>query len=171
MHYLWSVGLSRSSSQLIVSILSFLNQKFIFFSQYYFNWFYSVVLPHIAYTVIILNLILFLVSSQVTFNQHFCQWRCFSFYWFGKREFGKFTNGIPVIGGPARPPTPSPPPYSPASRCRSGVSNETTLATRQELSFTKVAHVQSITDIVLLDFLLCCCPERWFYHTLPFIFS
>ena len=30
--------------------------------------------------------------------------RCFSFYWFGKREFGKFTNGIPVIGGPARPP-------------------------------------------------------------------
>ena len=27
----------------------------------------------------------------------------FLFYWFGKQEFGKFTNGIPVIGGPARP--------------------------------------------------------------------
>ena len=25
-------------------------------------------------------------------------------YWFGKRECGKFTNKIPVIGGPARPP-------------------------------------------------------------------
>ena len=25
------------------------------------------------------------------------------FYWFDKREFGKFTNEIPVIGGPARP--------------------------------------------------------------------
>ena len=31
-----------------------------------------------------------------------CRWRCFSFYWFGKREFGKFMNGIPVIEGPAR---------------------------------------------------------------------
>ena len=37
----------------------------------------------------------------------FSRWRCFSFYWFGKQEFGKFTNGIPVIGGPARPPPPS----------------------------------------------------------------
>ena len=46
---------------------------------------------------------LLLVSSWVTFNQHFCRWRRFSFYWFGKREFGKFTNGIPVIRGPARP--------------------------------------------------------------------
>ena len=50
-------------------------------------------------------LILLLVSSRVTFNQQFCRWRCFSFYWFGKREFVKFTNGIPVIGGSA----PSPP--------------------------------------------------------------
>ena len=25
------------------------------------------------------------------------------FYWFDKREFGKFTNEIPVIGGPAHP--------------------------------------------------------------------
>ena len=30
----------------------------------------------------------------------------FLFYWFGKREFGKFTNGIPVIGKPVRPPSP-----------------------------------------------------------------
>ena len=28
----------------------------------------------------------------------------FSFYWFGKRKFGKFSSGFPVIGGPARPP-------------------------------------------------------------------
>ena len=49
----------------------------------------------------------FFPSSRVPFNQHFCQWRCFSFYWLGKREFGKFTNGIPVIGSPA-PPTPTP---------------------------------------------------------------
>ena len=38
------------------------------------------------------------------------------------------------------------------SRCRPAVSNETILATRQEFSFTKAAPVQSITDIVLLDF-------------------
>ena len=42
---------------------------------------------------------LLLVSSWVTFNQQFCRWWCFSFYWFGKWEFGKFTNMIPVIGG------------------------------------------------------------------------
>ena len=52
---------------------------------------------------------LLLVSSWVTFNQHFCRWQRFSFYWFGKREFGKFTNGIPVIGGHARH-THTPPP-------------------------------------------------------------
>ena len=46
---------------------------------------------------------LLLVSSWITFNKHFCRWRCFSFYWLGKQEFGKFTNGIPVIGGPTRP--------------------------------------------------------------------
>ena len=35
----------------------------------------------------------------------------FPVYWFGKGEFGKFTNKILVIGGPARgpPPTPSSP--------------------------------------------------------------
>ena len=38
------------------------------------------------------------------------------------------------------------------SRCRPTVSNETILATKQEPFFTKVASVQSITDIVLLDF-------------------
>ena len=47
-----------------------------------------------------LSLIQLLVSSRVTFNQQFCRWRCFSFYWFGKPEFGKFTNGIPVIRSP-----------------------------------------------------------------------
>ena len=40
------------------------------------------------------------------------------------------------------------------SRCRPAVSNETILATRQEFFFTKVASVQSITDIALLDFWL-----------------
>ena len=34
------------------------------------------------------------------------------------------------------------------------VSNETVLATKQELFFTKVAPVQSITDILLLGFSL-----------------
>ena len=38
------------------------------------------------------------------------------------------------------------------SRCRPAVSNETILATKQEFFFTKVAHVQTITDIVLLGF-------------------
>ena len=38
------------------------------------------------------------------------------------------------------------------SRCRPTVSNETILATKQEFFFTKVAPVQSITDIVLLGF-------------------
>ena len=51
-----------------------------------------------------IQLILLLVSSRVTFSQQFCRWRYFSFYWFGKREFGNFTNGISVIGNPARPP-------------------------------------------------------------------
>ena len=40
------------------------------------------------------------------------------------------------------------------SRCRPTVWNESILATRQEFFFTKVAPVQSITDIVLLDFWL-----------------
>ena len=40
------------------------------------------------------------------------------------------------------------------SRYRPTVSNETILATKQELFFTKVAPVQSITDIVLLGFSL-----------------
>ena len=35
------------------------------------------------------------------------------------------------------------------SRCRPALSTETVLATRQELFFTKVASVQSITNIVL----------------------
>ena len=49
-----------------------------------------------------------IVFSRVTFNQQFCRWRCFSFCWFAKREFGKLTNGFPVIEGPARPPRPPP---------------------------------------------------------------
>ena len=40
------------------------------------------------------------------------------------------------------------------SRCRPTISNENILATRQELFLTKVAPVQSITDIVVLDFWL-----------------
>ena len=41
-----------------------------------------------------------------------------------------------------------------ATRCRPAVTNEAILATKQEFFFTKVAPVQSITNIVLLDFLL-----------------
>ena len=37
-------------------------------------------------------------------------------------------------------------------RCRPAVSNEIILATRQEFFFAKVAAVQRITDIALLDF-------------------
>ena len=44
------------------------------------------------------------------------------------------------------------------SRCRPTVSNETILATKQEFFFTKVAPVQSITDIVLLGFWLILLP-------------
>ena len=40
------------------------------------------------------------------------------------------------------------------SRCRPAVSNETIPVTRQGFLFTKVAPVESITDIVLLDFWL-----------------
>ena len=38
------------------------------------------------------------------------------------------------------------------SRCRPAVSNETILVTKQDFFFTKVAPVQSITDIELLGF-------------------
>ena len=44
------------------------------------------------------------------------------------------------------------------SRCRPTVSNETILETKQEFFFTKVAPVQSITDIVLLGFWLILLP-------------
>ena len=39
-------------------------------------------------------------------------------------------------------------------RCKPAVSNETILPTRQELFFTKLAPVDSITDIILLHFWL-----------------
>ena len=38
------------------------------------------------------------------------------------------------------------------TRCRPTLSNETILVTKQEFFFTKVAPMQSITDIVLLCF-------------------
>ena len=106
LHYLWLVDVSRSSSQLIASILRFLNHWFIVFSQYYFNRFICVGLPPHCLNRDLLTLILLLVSSQVIFNQHFCRWQYFLSYWFVKREYGKFTNGIPVIGGPTRLPRP-----------------------------------------------------------------
>ena len=43
-------------------------------------------------------------------------------------------------------------------RCRSTVSNETILATKQDFFFTKVSSVQSITDILLLGFWLTLLP-------------
>ena len=44
------------------------------------------------------------------------------------------------------------------SRCRSSVSDETILATKLEFFFTKVVSVQSITDIVILNFWLILLP-------------
>ena len=55
------------------------------------------------------------------------------------------------------------------SRCIPTVSNGTILVTKQEFFLTKVAPVLSITDIVLLVFLLVLLPL--FHPTLPFIFS
>ena len=57
-----------------------------------------------------------------------------------------------------------------ASRYRPAVSNETILATRQEFFFTKVAPVQSITDIVLFDFwlMLLCLMFTSSYTTIYF---
>ena len=36
-------------------------------------------------------------------RKFFCRWQCFSFYWFGKREFweGKFRKRILALGSPA----------------------------------------------------------------------
>ena len=64
------------------------------------------------------------------------------------------------------------------SRCRPAASNEINLATRQEFHFTKVAPVQSIIDIVLLDFLLILlswmfisCYATIYFFVKNFIFS
>ena len=57
------------------------------------------------------------------------------------------------------------------SRCRPTVSNETILATKQEFFFTKVAPVQSITDIVLLGFSLILLPGMFIsYYTIIYFF-
>ena len=37
-----------------------------------------------------LQLILLLVSSRIIFNDYFCWWQCFSFYWFVKGVFWEF---------------------------------------------------------------------------------
>ena len=51
------------------------------------------------------------------------------------------------------------------------VSDETFLATKQEFFFTKVVPVQSITDIVLLRFLLRLHPEMFIsYYTIIYFF-
>ena len=144
---MWSVDLSRSSSQLIVSMLSFLNQSFIVFSQYYFNRFKSGVTPHCLHSDL-LTLILLPVSFRVTFNQHFCRWRCFSYYWFVKREFGKFTNVILVIGGPTRP-LPRPPHLINTTK----VSAKIDQRHRKFIVFCTAMIVKHLT----LTFLLTCC--------------
>ena len=56
------------------------------------------------------------------------------------------------------------------SRCRPTASNETILATKQEILFTKVAPVQSINEIVLLGFGLILLPGMFisFYITIYF---
>ena len=51
------------------------------------------------------------------------------------------------------------------------LSNETILATKQEFFFTKVAPVQSITDIVLLGFSLILLPGMFIlYYTIIYFF-
>ena len=51
------------------------------------------------------------------------------------------------------------------------VSNETILATKQEFFFTKVALVQSITEIVLLGFSLILLPGMFIsYYTVIYFF-
>ena len=56
------------------------------------------------------------------------------------------------------------------NRCRPTVSNETILATKQEFFFSKLAPVQSITDIVLLGFWLILLPGMFIssYTTIYF---
>ena len=56
------------------------------------------------------------------------------------------------------------------SRRRPVASNETILAIKQVFFFTKVAPIQSITDIVLLDFWSMVVSWMFIYPTLPFIF-
>ena len=65
-----------------------------------------------------------------------------------------------------------------ASRCRPAASNETNLATRQEFYLTKVATVQSINGIILLDFSLILlswkfisCYTTIYFFVKKFIFS
>ena len=59
------------------------------------------------------------------------------------------------------------------SGCRPAVSNETIVATRQEFFFTKLAPMQSITDIVLLDFWLMLLPWMFIlsYTTIYFFLN
>ena len=58
-------------------------------------------------------------------------------------------------------------------RCRSTVSNETILATKQDFFFTKVSSVQSITDILLLGFWLTLLPWMFIlsYTTIYFFIN
>ena len=52
------------------------------------------------------------------------------------------------------------------------VSNETILATKQEIFFTKVAPVQSITESVILGFLLILLPGMFIsYYTMIYFFE
>ena len=82
-------------------ILSSEEQMYLFICFYFYHGWLVFCLSYFAVNKHTINAVTcFFLSSS---DQQFCRWRCFSFYWFGKREFGKFSNGIPVIGGPVRP--------------------------------------------------------------------
>ena len=101
-----------------VTILVFLFTYFIVFGYfgifsneeqiYLFTFIFITDDSFFTYVTLLLTniwLIPLLVASQVTSTQQFCRWRCFSFYWIGKRECAKSMNGIPVTGGPAHLPS------------------------------------------------------------------
>ena len=89
----------------ITKLVLLFNYYLFLYIYFYYGWL-MFCLNYFALNKPIINTVLLLVSSRVTFNQQFSRRRCFSFYWFGKWEFVKFTNGIPIIGCPAGPSPP-----------------------------------------------------------------
>ena len=88
-------------------ILSSEEQIYLFIWFYFYHGWLVFCLSYFAlnkHTINSVTCFFLLIFFRVTSNQQFCRWRCFSFYWFGKQEFGKFSNEIPVNGGPVHTP-------------------------------------------------------------------